>query len=70
MIHIILLVVPQLCVFSQKFVGTVLKVEEDTMIDSINFEKSAENWKLSNVLMVDTGDDTVNSLYNISKHYR
>ena len=51
-----------------QFVGTVLRVEKDTMIDFVNFENSAENWNLENMLPVNTGDDM--NVYEIPKHYR
>ena len=53
----------------QQFVGTVLRVEKDTMIDFVNFENSTENWNLTNMLTVNTGED-INSIYKIPKHYR
>ena len=52
----------------QQFVGTVLRVEKDTMIDFINFENSTENLNLKNMLPVNTGDDM--NVYNIPKNYR
>ena len=52
----------------QQFVGTVLRVEKDTMIDFVNFENSTENWNLKNMLPVNTGDDM--NVYEIPKHYR
>ena len=53
----------------QQFVGTVLRVEKDTMIDFVNFENSTENWNLTNMLTINTGED-INSIYKIPKHYR
>ena len=53
----------------QQFVGTVLRVEKDTMIDFVNFENSTENWNIKNMLKVNTGGET-NNFYEIPKHYR
>ena len=53
----------------QQFVGTVLKVEKDTLVDFVNFEHSIENWNLVNMLTIDTGED-INNVYKIPKHYR
>ena len=53
----------------QQFVGTVLRVEKDTMIDFVNFENSTENWNIKNMLIVNTGGET-NNFYEIPKHYR
>ena len=53
----------------QQFVGTVLRVEKDTMIDFVNFENSTENWNIKNMLIVNTGGET-NNFYEIPEHYR
>ena len=60
---------PAFTLSDQEFVGTVLRVEKDTMIDFVNFENSTENWNLRNMLTINTGDD-INSIYKIPKHYR
>ena len=52
-----------------QFVGTVLRVEKDTMIDFVNFENSTENWNITNMLTIDTGEE-INSLYEIPQYYR
>jgi len=39
------------------------------MIDFVNFENSTENWNLTNMLTINTGED-INSIYKIPKHYR
>ena len=49
--------------------GTVLKVEKDTLVDFVNFEHSIEKWNLVNMLTIDTGED-INNVYKIPKHYR
>ena len=53
----------------QQFVGTVSRVEKDTMIDFVNFENSTENWNITNMLTIDTGEE-INSLYEIPQYYR
>ena len=63
-------ILPAFTLSDQQFVGTVLKVEKDTMIDFVNFENSIEeNWNLVNMLTIDTGED-INNVYKIPKQYR
>ena len=69
MLFILLLLIPQLGLHGQHFLGTVLKVEKDTKLVSIDFDNSTDSWQMSNVLMVDTRNEDVNSLYNVSQYY-
>ena len=69
MLFILLLLIPKLCLHGQHFLGTVLKVEKDTKLVSIDFDNSTDSWQMSNVLMVDTRNEDVNSLYNVSQYY-
>ena len=69
MLFILLLLIPKLGLHGQHFLGTVLKVEKDTLVDFVNFEHSIENWNLVNMLTIDTGED-INNVYKIPKHYR
>ena len=39
------------------------------MIDFVNFENSTENWNITNMLTIDTGEE-INSLYEIPQYYR
>ena len=64
----ILLFLPVLGLHGQHFLGTVLKVEKDTLIDLIDFDNSTDNWKMSNVKEMDTRDDDQN-INDVSRYY-
>ena len=68
LLYVCICSLPAFTLSDQQFVGTVLRVEKDTMIDFVNFENSTENWNLKNMLPVNTGDDM--NVYEIPKHYR